>query len=335
MTRISISSLPMVVVLAACVPKSTDRHPRADSPTDSAADSDTGRPDSSSDSDSVPDSHTDSPPDSDTDSDSGPDTQPDTDTAPPDSGEPDRAMEFLLIAASTFEMGCTPSQDCVEGAPIQTVTLTHDYYVLSTEVTQGWYEDLIGETPSSFDECGRDCPVDDVSWHDGAKFANALSAAEGLEECYTCDTGSPPFCEVTIESYDCQGYRLLTEAEWEGAARCGTDLAYSGSDDADPVAWYHSNSGAGPQPIATLAPNACGLYDMSGNVEEWVEDVYGEYSTEPVTDPVDEDEPAEFRVARGGSYRREAEYSRVSCRYFGQPYFYSNNLGFRVGRTAP
>lgn len=334
-----------LLLFIACVPKQTDS-PAPNSDSESVTDSRDSRdsvtpPDSEtdtvedSDSDIQPDSETDTPPpDSETDTQSDSDTDGgDTDTA-----EPLREMDWVLVPASTFQMGCTAGQGsyCGSSETEHTVTLTHDYYVLSTEVTQLWYARLTAEEPSYFDSCGWNCPVEQVSWHDAAAFANLLSDSEGLEECYACDSGSPPFCEPVDDPYACLGYRLLTEAEWEGAARCGTDLLYSGSDDADDVAWYHSNAGAGTEPVAGLLPNACGLYDMSGNVLEWVEDVNGgDYGPDAVTDPVNETDPPETRIARGGDWRLDAENSRIAKRWAPQPWFATSEYGFRLALTAP
>ena len=173
--------------------------------------------------------------------------------------------DLVLVPASTFDMGCTPNQQyCDPDQVLHSVTLTHDYWVGVTEVTQGEFQAAMGYNPSTFSTCGPACPVETVSWHEAAAYANAASRAASLSECYTC-TGSPPavMCEVIVEPYACDGYRLLTEAEWEGAARCGTDLRYAGSDTILDVGWVTENSCATTHPVAELVPNGCGLYDMS------------------------------------------------------------------------
>lgn len=267
-----------------------------------------------------------------------------------DSGEakPTIPDGFVLIPAGTFEMGCTSEQettgDCERDEhPVHEVTLTRDYLVSITEVTQDQYLALIGESPSSSTDCGGDCPVEDVDWHMAAAYANALSASEGLTSCYVCSgSGEETECEAPEDPYACEGYRLGTEAEWENAARCGEGTVYAGSDDPDLVAWTHENSGSITHPVATLAPNTCGLYDMSGNVWEWVHDGYADqgemtasnYPEGSVTDPSG-DNTASRRVARGGSFLYTPSYARVSSRYPRDPDTRRTNFGFRLFRTMP
>ncbi len=152
-------------------------------------------------------------------------------------------------------------------------------------------------------------PMFDINWFEAVALANALSAAEGLRECYVLDDGTGKAgggfgdlncADVSASSssgsvYDCEGYRLPTEAEWEYAARAGTQLIYSGSNNPDDVAWYDPDASAPPvQPVATKLPNAWGLYDMSGNVSEWVWDWYLEdyYSVSPEMDPEGPSKPS-------------------------------------------
>jgi formylglycine-generating enzyme required for sulfatase activity len=136
--------------------------------------------------------------------------------------------------------------------------------------------------------------------------------------------------------YSCAGYRLPTEAEWEGAARCGEDLLYAGSSSVDAVAWYAGNSVGTTSSVAGLAPNACGLYDMSGNVWEWTNDWFSgtAYGGGAATDPTG---PASglSRVYRGGSWGDDVRYARVAARGVDIPEYQGGNVGVRLVRTAP
>ncbi len=272
--------------------------------------------------------------DTDTDTDSDSDTDTDTDS----DSDTDSDPGFERVPASTFLMGCTDGQaDCNSDETEHRVILTHDYFVGVTEVTQGQFEAAMGYNPSHFTDCDGlgpdDCPVEQVNWYESAAYANAMSDAAGLTECYACSgSGSDVECDVGMSPYDCDGYRLLTEAEWEGAARCGTDLRYAGSDDSSAVAWTSENT-VDTETVALLAPNACGLYDMSGNVWEWTQDWYDEYPSGAATNPTGP-ESGFYRAVRSGGWSYSALGARVSARNSGLPDRAYDYFGFRLGRSS-
>ncbi len=239
---------------------------------------------------------------------------------------------MIYIPPGTFEMGCTPEMDVEEGCaadeyPVHEVTLTRGYDLGTTEVTQGLWEAVMGSNPSFFSACRVDCPVERVSWEDAIAFANARSALEGLSAAYDADGNV---------DLDADGYRLPTEAEWEYAARAGDGTAFAGSDDVDEVAWYDGNSDASTHPVATLAPNGLGLYDMSGNVWEWCGDWHDEayYEVSPEIDPLGA-LSGTGRVDRGGSFFFSPQSARAAKRGGAPADFRSNDLGLRLARTAP
>jgi len=193
------------------------------------------------------------------------------------------------------------------------VTLTRAFCMQVTEVTQGEYQALMGETPSYFSDCGPNCPVENLSWTEAITYANALSEAEGLAPCYDAFGD----LAAVVTPYDCEGYRLPTEAEWEYAARAGTTTAwYCGDAEAcvDGIAWYVGNSGGTTHPVGEKDPNAWGLYDMSGNVYEWVWDGYESYSSLAQTDPSGSGNGTN-RVDRGGGRHSDARDLRSASRY--------------------
>ena len=247
-------------------------------------------------------------------------------------------IDFIAVCAGTFNMGCTPGQsDCESDEfPVMPVTLTHDYYLSRTEVTQGQYEALTGTNPSYYNLCGSDCPVEQVTFHDAAMYANLVSSAAGLSQCYECTgTTDDPDCISIVNPYGCDGYRLPTEAEWEGAARCGNDTLYAGSNDLADVGWYSANSGGRTQSVAEKAPNACGFYDMAGNVWEWTQDVYVSslYTSEGRVDPAVNctvHDSCSHWVHRGGHFEGNTRTSRLANRdYTDDPW----RNGFRLART--
>lgn len=223
-------------------------------------------------------------------------------------------FQFAKVCASTFQMGCTASQqpDCVlaEDEPVHNVTLTHDYWVGVTEVTQDQWMGILGGGADTSHFRGGTLPMDSVEWYQGMAMANAMSDAAGLAECYSCSVG---FCTVVGDPYACAGYRLLTEAEWEGAARCGQDERFAGSNLADDVAWYVATSTGTTHPVGSLAANECGLHDMSGNVWEWTNDLYGALSTGDATNPTGAASGLNY-AWRGGAYSSHPYFLGVASR---------------------
>lgn len=211
---------------------------------------------------------------------------------------------FALIPAGSFQMGSTVVASS-EG-PIHTVTITRSFYLQKTEVTQRQWATVMGDYPSLWSGCGDACPVENVSWTNIQTFIQTLNAR------------TPG---VT--------YRLPTEAEWEYAARAGTTGAAYGA--LDSIAWHAGNSGLHPHAAALKAPNAWGLYDMIGNVYEWVADWYGDYAGLPLVDPTG---PATGtrRVLRGGSYADRTSL-RAAYRAGTEPVNHGMNMGFRLVRN--
>ncbi|MCB9868075.1 MAG: formylglycine-generating enzyme family protein [Phycisphaerales bacterium] len=280
---------------------------------------------------------------------------------------------FVLVEAGTFTMGSPPDElgrDIDE--TLHQVTLTRPFYMQTAEVTQAQWHALLQTNPSGFTECGGDCPVEQVTWYEALVFANALSQFRGLAPCYEvsgCDAapGSGMQCtSVSVMATDgnpllCEGYRLPTEAEWEFAARAGTTTAtYRGNlqfpvicdpqPNLEPLAWYCENasvsyagasdcsggrgpSSCGARVVASLVPNAWGLYDTLGNVWEWTWDWHGEYTSSAI-DPLGADAGV-YRVMRGGSWADEAHDARAACRGIAPPGERGDGIGFRLARTAP
>jgi len=236
--------------------------------------------------------------------------------------------EMVSLPGGSFEMGCTAGQsDCDDDEkPTHRVTVS-GFSMGATEVTQGLYRSVMGTNPSYY-SCD-DCPVEEVSWFDAVKFANAMSRQEGLEECYSISGESVSW----PKGLSCTGYRLPTEAEWEYAARAGEDTLYAGGDNPDAVAWYGSNM---THAVGGKQANAWGLYDMSGNVREWCWDLYDAnyYEGSPSVDPVGA-QSGSSRVSRGGSWGASPRLARLAYRRRYSPAYAVSLLGLRLSRTNP
>ena len=220
------------------------------------------------------------------------------------------SFKMIRVAAGTFQMGSNTRFSNEQ--PFHNVTLTNDYYIGETEVTQELWEAVMGSNPSSFKDAQN--PVENVSWDDCKTFINKLNSLAG------------------------QRFRLPTEAEWEYAARGGnksSNYTYPGSNNLKDVAWYKDNSNSKTHSVKTKAPNELGIYDMSGNVWEWCEDWYDEsyYKNSPTTDPTG---PASdsFRVYRGGGWLNFATDCHSAYRGFGMPSGTGDSLGLRLALSV-
>ena len=216
-------------------------------------------------------------------------------------------MEFVRVPAGEFQMGSTSEEASSDEQPVTRVRISRAFWLGRYEVTQAEWEAVMGSNPSGFDECGPDCPVENVSWNDVQEFIRRLNATVGEER-----------------------YRLPTEAEWEYAARAETSGDRYGNLDA--IAWYDGNSGDRPLPVGQKAPNAWGLHDMLGNVWEWVQDWHGGYPGGAVTDPRGPGSGS-VRVIRGSSWGNIAGHCRASIRFKRSPGYRLSYLGFRLLRT--
>ena len=229
-------------------------------------------------------------------------------------------FKMKLVEAGSFTMGATLKQTWADTDefPVHLVTLTKDYYMGETEVTQALWYAVMGQKPTSYASVwsskrglGDNFQAYYISWNDCQEFIDRLNQLTGMT------------------------FRLPTEAEWEYAARGGnkatTQTLYSGSDTIDDVAWigtYRAHS------VAEKASNALGLYDMSGGVWEWCNDWYGDYSSEAQTDPTGPSSGSS-RVFRGGSYWGGSSYiCRISSRHYSKVDSRGYDIGVRLALTA-
>lgn len=209
----------------------------------------------------------------------------------------------------------------IKGAP-ESVSVTRDFFMKKTEVTQKQWHALMGSRPAQFKKCPT-CPVERVSWFDAVKYANRLSAAESKTACYSAQ-GIATFTPI----YTCPGYRLPTEAEWMIAAS-----RYGQTSIGDAQGVLAENSGQKTHSVGSKAATTDGVFDLYGNVWEWCHDYYGEWTSGRSVDPVGP-ATAKMRVARGGSWRSPGkDLTPFSPRYSHLPANKAPTRGFRLVRT--
>jgi formylglycine-generating enzyme required for sulfatase activity len=249
-------------------------------------------------------------------------------------------MRFVLIPKGEFIMGSPKSEQGRQWNEKQhRVIISKSFYMGETEVTQGQWKKLVGFNPSSYPELGKNFPVDTVSWDQCVEFIRVLNEWENTNK-----------------------YRLPTEAEWEYACRAGSVTAFAGGPVTAPfscnepepsileMAWYCYNSGLAfpsrdfkPHAVRTKLPNAWGLYDMHGNVQEWVLDackrrnfwrtrigVVTDTYKNNVVDPLNT--TGDHKIIRGGGWYQTSKYQRSAYRSLYKPVVKRNSLGFRIVR---
>lgn len=240
---------------------------------------------------------------------------------------------MVTIPAGRFLMGS--ARDIAE-QPMHEVELTHPFRMSQTEVTQELWTAVMGYNPSWFR--GAQLPVENISWWEAVDFCNRLSLRHGLQPCYV-RRGDTVFWDRTAN-----GYRLPTEAEWEYACRAGTTTdTYAGDlrqpwgacDEEEPeleaIAWYCHNSDDRSHPIGQKQPNRFGLFDMLGNVAEWVWDWFDPqaYRAHEPKDPAGP--PTGIRRAvRGGAWNMGSAALRSAARSSASPWYHSPAVGFRI-----
>ncbi len=216
--------------------------------------------------------------------------------------------EMVVMPAGSFDMGSNHKKE----QPIHRVLISRPFAMGKTEVTQGQWKAVMGNAPSHFSVCGAECPVEQVSWDDAWQFIDKLNARTGKQ------------------------YRLPSEAEWEFACRAGGHQEYCGSDDLGNVAWYRTfTDGDTTHPVATRQANAFGLYDMSGNVWEWVEDSYHKNYDGAPTDGSAWPGGGEMHVLRGGAWNGTPKSERASARVMSAATNRLKICGFRLARALP
>ncbi len=220
-------------------------------------------------------------------------------------------MEFVLIQPGEFDMGSHANETgrYNDEGSVHHVTISEAFYLGKYEVTQKQWHEVMEDNPSYFK--GDDLPVENISWDDVNKFIEKLNGIENTHK-----------------------YRLPSEAEWEYAARAGATTRYSfGDDDSklEEYAWYHENSDGRTHPVGNKGANSWGLYDVHGNVWEWVQDEWHDtYKGAPIDGSAWEDEVSVDRVYRGGSFFDRARFCRSADRRDDVRGFRILFLGFRL-----
>lgn len=255
--------------------------------------------------------------------------------------------DLILIQGGTYAMGSPTSEAQRENDEIQHQVQISSFYISPYEVKQADYESVMNKNPSEFK--GQDLPVENISWYDAIEYCNKLSQKMNLMPAYTIDGDKISW------NQSADGYRLLTEAEWEYAARATTSTPFNTETSiSDQEANYYghypylieenyfSQDQLETKPgtyrqettsVGSFQANQWQLYDMHGNVREWCWDYYGEYNLDNLDNPSG---PAEGqqRITRGGGWNDYAKHLRSAYRSSQGPHQTNSNIGFRIARNV-
>lgn len=227
-------------------------------------------------------------------------------------------MEFITVSSGSFQMGAPEGEEgsAPTERPVHTITFDYSFEIMTTEVTQGMWEEVMGENPSLDFGVGPDYPVYNVSWNDCQDFIAEINL---LDPDYT--------------------YRLPSEAEWEYSCRRKTTTRFYWGDDFGTMyisyhAWHKWSAGGLTHPVARKYSNMWDLYDICGNVFEWCQDCYhSNYDGAPTDGSAWEYPATSDRVIRGGSWNTEETGCRSAFREPYNPDLGDNTIGFRLIRT--
>jgi formylglycine-generating enzyme required for sulfatase activity len=224
-------------------------------------------------------------------------------------------MTFVLIPTGTFTMGSKKGNKLLSffsSKHTYKVNILRPFYLQTTPVSQSQWLRVMENSPSNFKDLGDKCPVENITWYDAQEFIKILNKKEGTDQ-----------------------YRLPAEAEWEYACRAGNSNEFSFGSDVKMLgeyAWFSGNSARKTHPVGSKKPNAWGLFDMHGNVWEWVEDDWHSNFDWPLKEGeawIDESRGV-YRVLRGGSWFNNASYCSSVARDFYKPDDHRTNIGFRL-----
>jgi uncharacterized protein (TIGR02171 family) len=261
-------------------------------------------------------------------------------------------MAWIRSEGQAVLLGSTASfAKASEESPRMKALFTYSFHLDSVEVTQGQWEAIMQRPAYTEKAYGKSdsLPAYNVTWFDAVLYCNAKSRSENRDTVYSYvevvydNDGHARDIKGLTTHYERVGYRLPTEAEWEYAARCGTQTDFpwggSSSEMAEAYAWFNSNSGGTPHPVATKKPNAWGLFDLTGNVMEWVNDWKGPFADLTVSNFIGQMQPnAQFeKPIKGGAFPYSQEFLRPSGRsttYATQPASLAGYVGFRCALGA-